>query len=160
MPIRRLTILVLSAAALAFGGHAAALQATQTVEKEITVQQADGSTITQRVPADLVTPGEMIVYTVRFTNDDANPASDLVLAMPVPVDVRYIEGSADRDGAVVLFSTDGGSTFAARNTLTMPAVGGGTRAASVDDITHIQWKIPGPIAVGASDEIAFKARLR
>ena len=124
------------------------------------MQQADGSTETQLVSAAEVTPGEKVVYTVAYTNDSLDAATDIVLAMPVPSDVRYLEGSAARSGAIVKYSTDGGSSFVERRSLVLPAVGGGTRAASADDITHIQWRIAGPVAVGTSDEISFKARLR
>ena len=160
MFIRPFTILALSAAVFSAGVSASALTATQTVEKEITVQQADGTTVTKLVGADEVTPGEKVVYTVVYTNDSADAATDIVLAMPVPADVRFLEGSADRPGAVVKYSVDGGSSFVARDALVLPAVGGGTRAASSDDITHIQWRIAGPVPVGTSDKIAFKARLR
>ena len=160
MFIRQLSILVLSAAALATTVSAQALTATQKVEKEITVQRADGSTETKLVSAAEVTPGEKVVYTVAYTNDSSDAATDIVLAMPVPSDVRYLEGSADRSGTIVKFSTDGGSSFVERRSLVLPAVGGGTRAASADDITHIQWRIAGPVAVGTSDEISFTARLR
>ena len=160
MFIRRFSILALSAAVLASGISASALSATQKVEKEITEQQADGTVVSKLVSAAEVTPGEKVVYTVAYTNDSKEPATDLVLAMPVPSDVRFLEESADRTGAVVRYSADGGASFAERNALVLPAVGGGTRAASSDDITHIQWRIAGPVPVGSSDEISFKARLR
>lgn len=160
MFIRRFSILALSAAVLASGVSASALTATQKVEKEITIQQADGTNVTKRVSAAEVTPGEKIVYTVAYTNDSAEAATDIVLAMPVPADVRFLEGSADRSGADVRYSADGGASFVERDALALPAVGGGTRAANSDDITHIQWRIAGPIPVGTSDEIVFKARLR
>jgi uncharacterized repeat protein (TIGR01451 family) len=160
MFIRRFSILTLSAAILTAGVSAHALTATQKVEKEITVQQADGTNVTQLVSAAEVTPGEKIVYTVDYTNDSAEAATDIVLAMPVPADVRFLEGSADKDGAVVRYSADGGASFVERDALVLPAVGGGTRAANADDITHIQWRIAGPVPVGTSDKIMFKARLR
>ncbi len=160
MSATRLSIFALAAVSLAFGAQAQALDAKQTVQKEVTVQQEDGTTITKLVSADLVTPGEKIVYTVSYTNDDAKPATDLVLAMPVPANVRFQEGSADRDGAVVRYSTDGGSTFSERESLTLPTVGGGTRSANSDDITDIQWRIAGPVAVGSTDSIRFMARLK
>lgn len=160
MLFRRFTILAFSAAVLASAASASALSATQKVEKEITIQQEDGTMATKLVSAAEVTPGEKIVYTVAYTNDSAEPATDIVLAMPVPADVRYLEGSADRPGAIVRYSVDGGASFAERDALALPAVGGGTRAANSDDITHIQWRIAGPVAVGTSDEIAFKARLK
>lgn len=160
MFIRRFSILALSAAVLASGISANALTATQKVEKEITVQQADGTSATKRVSAAEVTPGEKIVYTVAYTNDSAEAATDIVLAMPVPSDVRFLEGTADREGAIVRYSADGGTTFVERDALVLPAVGGGTRAASSDDITHIQWRIAGPVPAGSKDEILFKARLK
>lgn len=160
MFMRHFTILALSAAAFASAVSAQALTATQKVEKEISVQNVDGTTETRRVSAAEVTPGEKIVYTVAYTNDSPEAATDIVLAMPVPADVRYLEGTADRPGAVVRYSTDGGSSFVKRDALVLPAVGGGTRAANADDITHIQWRIAGPVAVGTSDEVSFKARLR
>ena len=160
MFIRRFSILALSAAILASGVSASALTATQKVEKEITIQKADGTNATQLVSAAEVTPGEKIVYTVAYTNDSAEAATDIVLAMPVPSDVRFLEGTADRPGAIVRYSADGGTSFVEREALVLPAVGGGTRAAASDDITHIQWRIAGPVPVGASDEITFKARLK
>ena len=153
-------IFAATALSLALHGPASALSAKQKVEKEITVTSDAGVETTQRVPAALVTPGEKVVYTIDFINDSAAPATDLVLAMPVPNDIRYLEGSAERDGAIVTFSTDGGTTFAARNALVLPAVGGGTRTATANDITHVQWKIAGPVAVGGTDSVAFKGRLR
>lgn len=160
MFIRQLTIMVLSTAALASTVSVQALSATQKVEKEISIQQEDGTVKTRLVSAAEVTPGEKIVYTVAYTNDTSEEATDIVLAMPVPADVRYLEGTADRPGAIVRYSTDGGASFVERNALVLPAVGGGTRVASADDITHIQWRIPGPVASGTSDEVSFKARLR
>lgn len=160
MFIRPISILAMSAALLASGISTNALTATQKVEKEITVQQADGTVATKLVSASEVTPGEKIVYTVAYTNDSAEPATDIVLAMPVPADVRFLEGSANKPGAIVMYSVDGGDSFVERSALVLPAVGGGTRAASSDDITHIQWRIAGPVLVGTSDEIAFKARLK
>ena len=152
--------MVLSTAALASTVSVQALSATQKVEKEISIQQEDGTVKTRLVSAAEVTPGEKIVYTVAYTNDTSEEATDIVLAMPVPADVRYLEGTADRPGAIVRYSTDGGASFVERNALVLPAVGGGTRVASADDITHIQWRIPGPVASGTSDEVSFKARLR
>ncbi len=160
MSIRRFSMIALTSAVLAFGVSANALTATQKVEKEITITQADGTDVTQRVSADEVTPGEKVVYTVDFLNDSAEPASDLVLAMPVPSDIRYLEGTADKDGAVVKYSVDGGVSFGDRAALTLPAVGGGTRPATPNDITHIQWRIAGPVPVGGRDAVTFKGRLK
>jgi len=160
MLIKRFSILALSTLSLAIATQANALTAKQKVEKEVVTTNAAGQEVVSRVPAELVTPGETVVYTVEFVNDSADTATDLVLAMPVPTDIRYIEGSADRAGAVVLYSADGGESYDARESLNVPAVGGGTRNARSEDITHIQWTIAGPVPVGATDSVVFKGRLK
>lgn len=160
MSIKHLSVLGLSALALVFAAQANALTAKQTVEKEVVTISADGTKLTTRMPAELVVPGETVVYTVNFVNDSEAPATDLVLAMPIPSDVRFLEGSADRDGAKVLYSADGGETYAVREAVEIPAVGGGTRTARSEDITHVQWTIAGPVPIGGSDSVAFKARLK
>ena len=160
MIIRHFSILALSAAVLASAVSASAMTAKQKVEKEITVQQADGTSVTKLVSAAEVTPGEKIVVSVDYTNDSAAAATNIVFVMAVPAESRFLEGSADRSGVTVRYSADGGTSFVERGALVLPAVGGGTRAANADDITHIQWRIAGPIPVGTSDAVAFKARLR
>lgn len=160
MSFKTYSTLGILALSLVFAVQAEALTAKQTVEKEIVTVAADGTQTTRREPATLVVPGETVVYTVDFINDSAEPATDLVLAMPIPADVRYLEGTADRDGAETLYSSDGGVTFRSRDALELPAVGGGARTARAEDLTHIQWTIAGPVPVGATDKVSFKARLK
>jgi len=160
MSVKRFSILALSAFSMAFGFQAHALSAVQKVEKEVVTTNDAGEKTVSRVPAERVTPGETVVYTVEFLNNSNAPATDLVLAMPVPTDIRFLEGSAERPGATILYSTDGGSTYATREALKLPAVDGGTRGARSEDITNVQWTIKGPIAVGQRDSVAFKGRLK
>lgn len=158
--MKRISFAVITSIALGFASFANAMSAKQKVEKEVTRTQADGTVVTELVEANMVTPGEKVVYTLDILNTNAEPATDLVLAMPVPVHVKYIEGSADRAGASVKYSADGGETFTRRDDLRVPSVTGDLRAASADDITHIQWTITGPINTGQADAVRFKARLR
>lgn len=160
MSLKRISILAISALSMAFGLQAHALSAVQKVEKEVVTTNDAGEKIVTRVPAERVAPGETVVYTVEFLNDSDAPATDLVLAMPIPTDIRFLEGSADRSGATILYSTDGGSSYARRDALELSAVGGGTRGARSEDITHIQWTITGPVAVGERDSVTFKGRLK
>lgn len=146
-------------AALSLGTSATAMTATQRVETETVVVNADGTETVKRTEAKLVTPGEKVVYTLDFTNTKAEPASNLVLAMPVPGSIKFLEGSADRPGTLVEYSVDGGKTYASRDALEVSDFGQ-MRAATADDITHIRWQIAGPVAAGASDSVAFKGRLR
>lgn len=158
--MRKFGLITLTALLAGFAPMAFAMTATQTVEKEITRTAPDGSVTTERVEAKLVTPGEKVVYTLNIQNTRNEAASDLKLAMPIPADVKYIEGTADRPGAIVRFSADGGQTFTDRESLQVTETSGQARPATADDITHIQWQIAGPIAAGSGDSVEFKARLR
>jgi uncharacterized repeat protein (TIGR01451 family) len=91
--MRRFTIAFIAATSILTSVSASALTAKQIVEKETVVQMPDGTESLTRGPAELVIPGERVVYTLNFTNDDTAPATDLVLTMPVPSEIKYLDGS-------------------------------------------------------------------
>jgi len=158
--MRRLTLGIIAATSLMASDSAFALTATQSVEKEIVVQMPDGTENLSRAPAELVIPGERVVYTLSYTNDDAAPASDLVLTMPVPPEIKYMEGSATEAGAKIVYSADGGQSFANRSALRTIGTDGNIRTATSEDITHIRWTIAGPVSVGGSGSLSFKGILK
>jgi len=156
----RMVLALIAAAPLALAPAEAAMTARQIVEKETVVVGADGKQTVKRVPADKVTPGETVVYSIRYKNEADAPAGDIVLVMPVPKEVAYVEGSvAAADGANVSFSADGGATYVARGRLTV-VEGGETRPARGDEITHIKWTLTAPVAPKAEGEVSYKAVLR
>ena len=144
---------------LALSVPAMALTASQSVEKEIVKTQTDGTQTVSYVKADEVLPGEKIRYRLDIENDGMEPVTDLVLTMPVPSEVTYVEGSAIKNGAAVTYSADGGNSFVPRSELTM-IVGGEPRVVMADDITHIRWKVAGPIDAGSTDALTFKGVLK
>lgn len=155
--MRTFATAVLTAFLVAAPVHA--LTAKQTVEKENIVRNADGSETRVRVPAETVTPGERVIYTVSFTNDQAQPAANFVMTQPVPEEIVFVEGSADKPGAEVTVSADGGQTFTSREAATV--LRGETRVrASAEDITHVRWKITEPLAPGASDKVSYRGILK
>ncbi len=158
--MRRLIIAVITAASILTSVSASALTAKQIVEKETIVQMPDGTESITRGPAELVTPGERVVYTLNYTNDEAAPATDLVLTMPVPPEIKYIDGSATLDGAKVIYSADDGQTFASRAGLRVTGVDGNGRTAISEDITHIRWTVAGPLAVGETGTLSYKGVLK
>jgi len=126
----------------------------------LSASSSPGKQTVKRVPADKVTPGETVVYSIRYKNEADAPAGDIVLVMPVPKEVAYVEGSvAAADGANVSFSADGGATYVARGRLTV-VEGGETRPARGDEITHIKWTLTAPVAPKAEGEVSYKAVLR
>ena len=159
------TILAFAAAAplisaAALGSAHAAMTARQVVEKEVVTAAPNGEETVTRVPADKVTPGETVVYSIRYKNESAAPAGDIVLVMPVPKEVAYVEGSvAGAEKASISFSADGGATYVARGRLTV-VEGGEPRPARGDEITHIKWSLSAPVGPQAEGEVSYKAVLR
>jgi len=137
----------------------AAMTAKQVVEKEIVSRAANGAETVKRVAADKVTPGETVIYSIKYSNDSAESASDIVLVMPVPKEVSYVEGSVSGDDTSVAFSADGGKTYVARGRLTVEE-GGAQRPARGDEITHIRWTLSQPVPPKGEGEVSYKAILR
>lgn len=137
----------------------AEMLANQTVEKEIVLKDEKGRETVKRVPADKVTPGETVVYAIKFENAAAAPASDIVLVMPVPKEVAYVEGSVTGEDAQVAFSADGGKTYVARGRLRV-VEDGAARPARGDEITHIKWTLAEPVPAKSKGEVSYKATLR
>lgn len=139
---------------------ASALEAEQRVLKEVSVQQTDGTVKKSYVAADLVTPGSTVVYALVFRNDEDAPAADIVLVMPVPEEITYIEGSANNRLANADFSADGGTSFAPRQSLSITDADGTVRAAAADDITHVRWSVAKAIMPGETGQLWFRGTLK
>jgi uncharacterized repeat protein (TIGR01451 family) len=137
----------------------AGMTARQIVEKEVVVRAANGTETVKRQTADKVTPGETVIYSIKYKNDSADAASDIVLVMPVPKAVAYVEGSVSGDDTGVAFSADGGKTYVARGRLTVEE-GGSSRPARGDEITHIRWTLSSPVPANGEGEVSYKAILR
>ena len=157
--MKTLARLAMISSVLAFAAPALALTATQTVQKEVISVQADGTETVTYESAEMVTPGERVQYALNYENDGVEPASNLVLTMPVPEVVIYNEGSST-GGTVMSYSADGGKTFADRNSLVVVMADGGTRPAQAEDISHIRWNIAGPVASGEAGLLAFSGTLK
>ncbi|GHB04876.1 hypothetical protein GCM10009069_29270 [Algimonas arctica] len=145
---------------LATAPSALALSATQTVLKEIRTTTPSGDVTTRYVAAELVIPGETIVYRLDYVNDSAESVTDMVLTMPVPAEVTFQDGSAEQAGMETSFSSDGGQTFFARPALMVDADEGVMVPASAEDITHIRWVSNITVASNEDGILQFKAVLK
>lgn len=151
-----LTLAALSTLAVS----ASALTAQQTVQKETTVVGSDGSISTVRETVEKIVPGERVVYTLDFKNDDIEAANDIVLTMPIPAEVKYLEGTAEVPETNVTFSADGGESFSSRQSVMLMDSAGNIRAAGADELTHIRWSVPGPVEAGEGGVLSFAASVR
>ena len=148
-----LAILALALPASAQQAEPEALQITAT---NVTAVQAgrDGDT-------GLVQPGDVLEYTLVFTNPTDGPVNDLVFNDPIPEGLIYRLGTAtsDRNDVVVDYSIDDGQSWSATPEVEVQE-GGQTvrRPAPANSYTHIRWTVQGSIAAGATVTARFQAQ--
>lgn len=126
---------------------------------EVTVRdESTGAVTTELRDADLVKPGEVVVFTSTFTNIGEETADEILVNNPVPENMVYTPFSARGESTVVNYSVDG-STFASPDRLVVVDNDGVERTARPEEYKEIQWVFDGELAPGESGQVSFKARL-
>lgn len=125
------------------------------VRVEITSGQHKG--VARFVPATVLSQGEVVYYTVRIKNPTSEYLRNVSVTQRIPVNTVYVPDSASGPGAEILFSIDGGVTFAAQDALKRIGEGGVELPASADEYTHIQWRMKNALAPGAVALARFRA---
>jgi uncharacterized repeat protein (TIGR01451 family) len=133
---------------------------TSIVEIEVAQTNAKGERVLVRQPAELVQPGEVTIYTNSFTNTGKQPAEDIVINNPVPLNTEYLNGSATEEGYDLLFSVDQGKTYGKAQELVVPDGKGGKRKAEPKDFTNIRWIMLEPLQPGATGVLEFRVRVK
>jgi uncharacterized repeat protein (TIGR01451 family) len=118
--------------------EAIAVKTTAEVETRVLLH---GHEAVQLAPADRVVPGDQVIYTVEIRNTRVAAVPVPVVRYEIPEHMRYVPDSAVAPGADVSYSVDGGRTFDRPDHLTVAGPGGGMRAASAADYTHIRWQL-------------------
>lgn len=131
---------------------------------EIDIKEVvNGREVTRRVPAAEAEPGQIIHYTLTYSNSGDAPATDVRLDDPIPQETIYVSGSAFGAGAVITFSADGGQTFQEETRVTYTVTGSdgspSEKSASPDQYTHIRWTV-GNVPVGFTGTAGFRAMVR
>ena len=134
------------------------LQSTAEVEREITNDRGEKETVLQ--PAQKVFPGETVVFSTIYTNIGQEPADDITVTNAVPEHMVYVGGSAQGEGADVVFSVDGGLTYDSPGNLTVVGEDGRQRQASPEEYTHIRWILKVPVNPGDTGSVSFKATVK
>lgn len=146
---------------MAFSALAAAqahLDVKTTVHKQEVFVNDAGESESRLVPADVVVPGESVIYTITFRNVSGEPADNVVITNPIAEDLMYVDGSAFGPGMEILFSVDGGETFAVADELTVVSEDE-VRAATAGDFTHVRWVMRNDLPAGAQGTARFAATL-
>ena len=129
---------------------------TSEVLVERTRTESDGRTVVVREAPGVVTPGDPLVFQLNYRNTGAEPATGFTVTNPIPEAVAYV--GTDSAGAVV--SVDGGKSWGALETLSVPTEEGETRPATPADVTHIRWSFAEAIAAGAGGSLSFRGTVK
>ena len=141
-------------------GASAGVELATSVERVVRVTTGEGEVETMLLDAARVRPGQELRYTIDFTNTSGEIIDPgiVVITNPVPEAAEYVGGSAVGDDAEVLFSVDGGASFASPENLTV--VEDGVRLpAAPRHYTTIRWIHGGILGPGEGGSVAFDVRL-
>ena len=155
---------MLLAGLLLLSGSALAQQETIRLEHKAeqwqSVTDEDGVQKMELVRATNVVPGEKVLFTVTYANTGDQPAERVTITNPVPEHMAYVDESATGDNTSILFSVDGGDSFAAAPDLRVSNTDGTQRPAGASDYTHVRWIVGSDIAPGASGTVQFTATVK
>jgi uncharacterized repeat protein (TIGR01451 family) len=106
--------------------------------------------------------GDVMKYTLTFTNLKDRNVRQVVMSNPIPSGLRMVAGSvrSSREDASAEFSADGGKTFSVQP-MEEVLLDGKTvqRPVSPDRYTHVRWTVAGSVAPKATVTAEFEARL-
>ncbi len=147
--LRMLVVGTLCGALLAPRSAAAQARAPQALV--ITAHNVTADSASARENRALAKPGDVIRYTLVFTNVTAGAVKNIQFIDPIPQGTVYVLGSAAADHAVrIEYSIDGGKSYAARPVIAV-AQNGTTveQPAPRERYTHVRWTVLGSLAPGA-----------
>ncbi len=143
-----LLALLLPSAALA--QNQVALNSEVFVERA--VRNADGTSRVALETPGVVTPGDPLVFVLRYRNNGAAPAADFVVTNPIPDSVSF----SGTESAGAVYSVDGGRSWGALAELSVRNADGSSRPAALADVTHVRWRLAQAIPAGAEGELRFR----
>lgn len=157
---------VAAVAALQVGvASAEEIETTLVAEVRQEIPAPNGRKLARLIPATTLNQGQEIFYTVRIRNAGAVPVRDVEVVQRIPANTTYVPESATGPGAEVSLSADGGITFGQEGTLAVteqptPVQVPSTRPATVQDYTHVRWRLRNALAPGAVALARFRAVFR
>jgi uncharacterized repeat protein (TIGR01451 family) len=128
------------------------LQLVSDVFVERQIVKADGSRTVILEKPNLVTPGDNLVFVVRYKNIGSATASNFVVTNPLPAAVAF-DGTAD---GLEIVSIDGGKSWGFLSALRAKKADGAARPAVRSDVTHIKWNLNQPLTAGAEGKLIFR----
>ena len=133
---------------------AAALQAQVQLSRAAYVERVSDNGATRSIaPANDLRSGDTVVLMVAWQAKQDRKA--FTVSSPIPKHLSFKRSASDQQ----IVSIDGGQSWARLSDLTIED-GRRTRRASVEDVTHLRWRIPASVAARGSGKITYSAIVR
>ena len=152
-------LLLMSCWSLVIYAAEATLKVTSISQVELAVVR-NGLKQILRISPDKAVPGTEVIFTNTVENVGQSPASDIVVKNHIPSDTEYLADSAFGNDCAILYSADGGKTFATAENLRIRGADGQQYLAQPRQYTDIRWNMKGQLAGGTSSEVGFRAAIR
>lgn len=134
----------------AFAASPVELSSSVFVERQVV--RADGRKAVILENPKLVTPGDNLVFVVKYRNAGTAPANNIVVTNPMPSAVAF-NGTSD---GTELVSVDGGNSWGTLPSLRVKDADGKLRAARMTDVTHVKWNVNQVLTGGAEGKLIFR----
>jgi uncharacterized repeat protein (TIGR01451 family) len=133
-----------------------------STSKEVT-ETVNGAKVKKLVPTKQAASGDILVYTLTYSNKGTETANDAVIDNPVSAGMTYIDNSASGVGADIAFSIDAGKSYKKPSLLTyeirQPNGSVQKYTARPEEYTHIRWTIR-QVPAGTGGTLGFSARVK
>ncbi len=135
------------------------LELRAVAEVEVVQDNPDGTRSVRRIPADVVVPGDEVIYTLVYNNQGAEAADDIFITNPIPEHMEFRRAADTPAWLETAYSVDGGRVFGPLSDLTVTDSNGQSRQAAPEDCTHIRWHFHRPLAPGESGQVSYTTQL-
>lgn len=138
-----------------------AAQAQAQAPKPLVVTAHNLTAAEEPAGRELAKPGDVIRYSLVFTNVTEGPVRNVQFVDPIPPGLVFVTGSAAADQAVrIEYSIDRGASYHARPVVVETVDGRRVeKPAPAELYTHIRWTVVGSVVPGAQVTAEFKAQL-
>lgn len=159
MKIVLLLAIMISLPVLALAQERPNLVLKLSAQSEVIVKDENGKSRTEWREVKSFEPGDVLRYTIAYTNDGKTEARNAVIADPIPAGTTYVANSAEGANTEITFSLDGKS-FQVPPMLKYKVKSSGPSDqefyATPQMYTHIRWKISKPVLPGETGTVSFK----
>lgn len=115
-----------------------------------------------RADSAMARPGDVIRYSLVFTNQTAGAVKNVQFVDPLPSGLVYMLGSAKADQPVrIEYSIDGGKSYTTRPLVVVIEDGKRVeKSAPREAYTHIRWTVLGSLAAAAQVTAELEAQVK